>query len=365
MSDSRRRYDAVKTRVRQLFPEIWSENTAWLNNLSLIVSAIPKAKDLTQSGIAAEMPLAAQDTSLCQRQRRWLMDEDMKIQACYDPIIQPFVQAMGRATLPIILDTTAAGANCHLLTAALGYHQRALPVAWRAGKGRRGHTSSQFQVGLLEHVYQVCPDDSDVVVLGDGEFSSTDTLQWLDEHTWPYALRCARDTMIYYEHEWRRLDSFDVRSGETIWLEEVSLTQTAAYGPVNIFLTWDDNNDRLLAIVTNLPLAEEVRYWYEKRFWTEPFYGDLKGHGFDLQTSRLPHPERVARLMLAVALAYTWLVFLGGLALASGCAKFVDRTDRRDRSIFTIGRQWLNRLLKLDKFILVRFRPLTCLVHVG
>lgn len=98
-------------------------------------------------------------------------------------------------------------------------------------------------------MYQICPDDSDVIVLGDGEFSSTDTLQWLDEYPWHYALRCARDTMIYYEHEWHRLDSFDVRSGETIWLENVLFTQMSSYGPVNIFLTWDSTNDRLLAIV--------------------------------------------------------------------------------------------------------------------
>ena len=69
------------------------------------------------------------------------------------------------------------------------------------------------------------------------------------------------------------------------------------------------------------------------------------------------HPERVCRLMLAVALAYVWLCFLGSIALMTGLNKLVDRTDRRDRSLFTIGRLWLNRLLKFDKSILVGFFP--------
>ncbi len=50
-------------------------------------------------------------------------------------------------------------------------------------------------------------------------------------------------------------------------------------------------------------------------------------------------------------------VFLGVVALPTRSAKLVDRTDRRDRSLFTIGRQWLNRLLKLDKPILVSLYP--------
>ena len=86
-------------------------------------------------------------------------------------------------------------------------------------------------------------------------------------------------------------------------------------------------------------------------------FGDVKGHGFDFQTCRLRHPERVCRLMLAVALAYVWLCFLGSIALMTGLNKLVDRTDRRDRSLFTIGRRWLSRLLKLDKSILVGFFP--------
>ena len=55
MSDSRRRYYAVKNKLRQLLPELWDECESRMINLSLMVSAIPKAKDLTQSAIAAEM----------------------------------------------------------------------------------------------------------------------------------------------------------------------------------------------------------------------------------------------------------------------------------------------------------------------
>lgn len=122
-------------------------------------------------------------------------------------------------------------------------------------------------------------------------------------------------------------------------------------------MVWDDRHQRCVPLVTNFILCQEARYWYRKRPWIEPLFGDIKGHGFDFQTSRLRHPDRLSRLMLAVALAYLWLCFLGSVAVMWGRAKWVDRTDRRDRSIFTIGRQWLNFLLKLDKPIPVGFTP--------
>jgi hypothetical protein len=358
VSDSRRRYCAVKDKLRQQLPGQWAECESRMINLSLMVSAIVKAKDLTQHAVAAEMPLAAQDTSLAQRQRRWTMNEQVDICACYKPLVYPFLQAMGRAsTLPLILDTTPAGANCRTLTLAVGYQRRAVPITWRTEKGKRGHTDGCLQIGLLQEVVPDLPDTTDIVVLGDGEFGHIQLITWLQSQDWNYCLRVASDTYVNYEGEWRRLDSFDVRPGEFLWLADVYLTKASAFGPVNILLTWDQANNRLLALVTNFPLLEEARYWYRKRFWIEPVFGDFKGHGFDLQTSRLRHPERISRLMLAVALAYLWLLFLGVAAVITNRAKLVDRTDRRDRSLFTIGRQTLNRLLKLDEPIVVSFFP--------
>jgi hypothetical protein len=333
-------------------------------NLSLLVSAMVKAKDLTQHALAAEMPLSAQDTSLAQRQRRWLINEQVDERACYEPIIMPFLQAVSTRTVPLLLDTTAAGVNCHLLTVAVGYQQRALPVAWRSGEGDRGHTDGFTQIDLLQQVAGYLPSGSDVIILGDGEFGNVSLLTWLETQGWHYCLRLTSDTYVKFEGHWQRLDSFDLKPGDIIWLPQVSLTHAQSFGPVNVLLLWDERHQRVVALVTNLPLPEEAQYWYRQRPWIEPLFGDLKGHGFDFQTCRLRHPERISRLMLAIALAYLWLCFLGVTATLLGQAKLVDRTDRRDRSLFTIGRQWLNRLLKLDKPILVSFCPYPFLCHL-
>ena len=179
MSDSRRRYYAVKAKLGQLLPEQWAECESRMINLSLMVSAIPKAKDLTQTNLAAEMPLTAQDSSLVQRQRRWVKNEQLDERVCYRPIITPLLQALSRTTIPIILDTTEMGVNCHLLMVAVGYQRRALPLVWQAGEGSRGHTDGDLQVGLLNYGADLLPQTADVIVLGDGEFGHVQLLTWL------------------------------------------------------------------------------------------------------------------------------------------------------------------------------------------
>jgi hypothetical protein len=92
MSDRRNRYCVVKTKLRQLLPEQWERDEAYMTTLSLLVGAIMKAKDLTQHALAAEMPLDVQDTSLAQRQRRWLMNDRMTMQSIYEPLIAPLIR---------------------------------------------------------------------------------------------------------------------------------------------------------------------------------------------------------------------------------------------------------------------------------
>ncbi len=87
----------------------------------------------------------------------------------------------------------------------------------------------------------------------------------------------------------------------------------------------------------------------------------MKGHGFDLELSRLRTSDRLSRLTLAVCILYVWLVSLGEHVLRYGLNSEVDRTDRQDLSIFRLGWDWLERRLTFDDPIPISFRPNFCL----
>jgi hypothetical protein len=79
--------------------------------------------------------------------------------------------------------------------------------------------------------------------------------------------------------------------------------------------------------------------------WIEEMFGDLKKHGFDLERTMLRHFLRLSRLTLAVAILYVWLISLETQTIRAGLRHWVDRTDRRDLSIFQIGLRFLERYL--------------------
>ncbi len=77
-------------------------------------------------------------------------------------------------------------------------------------------------------------------------------------------------------------------------------------------------------------------------------FGDLKGHGFDLESTHLQIFLKLSRLTFAVVLLYFWLVAFASQLIKVGLRRLVDRNDRRDVSIFQIGLRSLERRLTND-----------------
>ena len=97
---------------------------------------------------------------------------------------------------------------------------------------------------------------------------------------------------------------------------------------------------------------------YRRRMWIEEMFGDLKGNGFDLESTHLRHFLRLSRLTLAVALLYVWLVSMGSKAIKDGKRRLVDRAERRDLSIFQIGLRPVERRLANALSVSIRLGPM-------
>src|SRR5687767_814379 len=80
--------------------------------------------------------------------------------------------------------------------------------------------------------------------------------------------------------------------------------------------------------------AEEAIRYYQKRFRIETFFSDQKSRGFNIQKSHLEDPQRLSRLLIALCLAYIWLVYLGVLCKTEGWQSIIHRKSRCDLSLF-------------------------------
>ena len=146
------------------------------------------------------------------------------------------------------------------------------------------------------------------------------------------------------------------KAGQSKWLGRAFLTREHAY-PVNLLAHWKAGEKEPWLLATNLPSRRDTLRAYKRRPWIEEMFGDMKAHGFDLESTHLRHFLRLSRLTLAVALLYVWLVACGAQAIKNGQRHLVDRKDRRDRCIFQIGRRLIKRCLNNSLSISIRLCP--------
>ena len=66
-------------------------------------------------------------------------------------------------------------------------------------------------------------------------------------------------------------------------------------------------------------------------------------------------PSRRFTVTLAVILLYVWLLAFGSQVIKSGRRHLVDRSDRRDLSLFRIGRNMAERLITNGENLRISF----------
>jgi hypothetical protein len=64
--------------------------------------------------------------------------------------------------------------------------------------------------------------------------------------------------------------------------------------------------------------AEEAIRLYQWRFQIETLFSDQKSRGFHIHKSHIAAPKRLSRLLMAVSLAYLWVIYLGTQSLRHG-----------------------------------------------
>jgi len=158
--------------------------------------------------------------------------------------------------------------------------------------------------------------------------------------------------------------SQDPAPGEKRVVAPVQVTKEHTFGPARLVYHCARGEERPWRLVTNAKTegepalsAHRIPQHYRRRMWIEELFGDCQGGRFHLQRTRLRAPELIARLMLILILVYVWLVAVGGNVVQRGDRRYVDRTDRRDRSYFAIGLRWIRRCLQNEASIPIPWIP--------
>lgn len=330
-----------------------------LTNLLLLTVGMFKARSVHLPIIARQVPIRTKKLSLARRLRRFLANPAFRVREWYRPVAMRLLkEASSAGTIHLVLDTTKVSGHHQLLMVAIAFRRRTLPLAWTWVRGSRGHSTASKQVVLLRYVYDLIPASSMVSLVGDNEFGSTSLMRQLDQWGWQYVLRQSGSVRFtpYRQFKALRFDHLPVERGDRLWFGRADLTLTNAY-VTNVVVCWLHGEPEPWFLATNLPSPHGAILFYRRRMWIEEMFGDMQGHGFDLEVTRLSTIPRLSRLTMIVCLLYLWLTATGTYVWNTGLSNEIDRTDRRDLSVFRLGWDWLERRLCFNDPLPALFVP--------
>jgi hypothetical protein len=355
MRDNLRLYDTMIARIRKLLPD---ERVTRVRNLALFLTGLYLAGNVHLSFIVRKWPTPGKIPSLVNRLRRFLDNPRVRVRDYYRPIAESLVSVFREQRIRLIIDTTKLGFYYRMMTVSIAYRRRALPLVWSVHRGKKGWVTAKKQIALLRWVAELIPAGSEVWVTGDCEFQSIPLISWIKRQGWHYVLRQQGKIKVWSPDQAQvKLADLDLKEGETRYLGWAFLTEKHHYGPVSVVLHWEAGEDDPWYLATDQAATWRTIRMYKVRMWTEEMYGDMKGHGFDLEATHLQDLDRLSRLVLGVCLLYVWLISLGSWVVKNGRRHLVDRKDRRDKSYFRLGWDWLERCFAQGLSLRLRLVP--------
>ncbi|MCD4751441.1 MAG: transposase [Anaerolineaceae bacterium] len=140
------------------------------------------------------------------------------------------------------------------------------------------------------------PEKSEVVLLGDAEYDTTEMLSWVETETsWRFAMHTSPSILVKSGVAWEKIKEFTVRKGRLRMIPAVAFTKTSAL-PANLIVRWGAEYKNPISLVSNLPSGSLACWYYRRRFRIETFFSDQKSRCFHIHKSHLSSPERVVTL---------------------------------------------------------------------
>ncbi len=352
MSDNQRVFRKVAQTLKKKMKGIPEKYIAvW----GMMVAGIIQGKSARLNSIAEETPGKAKNKSVFRRLQRFVSNDRVDAQAHFMPFASQIVEALSVNRLVVAIDGSQVGRGCMVLMVGVAYRNRLLPLTWLVYKGKKGHASAARHIQVLQQLQPLIPEDSEVVLLGDGEFDNVAMLEWVETNTsWEFVVRTAKSSQVWIEGKQERLEELAEEEGIIVSLYDTFFT-SREYGPLNAIAWWGEGYEEPIYLLTNLQDTDEACQWYQKRALIETLFSDQKSRGFGIDKSHLTDPEKLHRLLVGACLAYIWMIWLGVEVITKDYIHLIDHNSRCDKSVFRLGLDWLKHLLKNGKRVIVSF----------
>lgn len=185
-----------------------------------------------------------------------------------------------------------------------------------------------------------------MTLLADREYGSADLIRFCLEHEWHFVVRLKKNRWVRLPcRRAFQLQELPLRPG-TDWCQDGLRLDDVPEAVFSLSCGWSQEHpdDEPWYLLSDLAAGRDLLARYVGRFSIEEMFRDFKEQGFRLEKTRLRDPQRVARLVLCVCIAYVFALLLGERVEKQGVRRFIERSVKRQMSLFQMGLRYLRRL---------------------
>lgn len=306
MCGIRRVADGLVEEFKRVLP--WQRKTQ-RENLALLTATMLDVRSANLMDLAAALPRDVDRTDMRYQWISRVLGNNL-----IDPaaVMEPFArEVLVRAAadgqpLVLILDQSKLSGRHQVLMLALRHGERALPLAWRV-EATEGPIGFGVQKDLLEAVAPWLPEGVPVCLMADRFHGTADLISLCQGLGWAYRLRLRGNLVV--GDRGRKTRTGALADDRVFALEGVQLTARKA--TTNIGIMRDPGHKEAWIIAMSDKPGYLTTLDYSKRWGIEPMFSDFKSRGFGIEDTQIQHPDRLARLLLVMALALYCAVSTG------------------------------------------------------
>jgi len=210
---------------------------------------------------------------------------------------------------------------------------------------KKGSSNIDEQVSLIAPILNLLKD-YELLVLGDRKFGSVKLASWLCEQEVKFIFMVKQERYIQQESaEYTHLSELGLLPGTRFFVRNVKFTKQKGFGLFNVAGYWRRKyqghvEDEGWYLLTNLGTYEAAVSTFKGRMGIEAMFKDCKTGGYNLEKSHANN-ERLKKLILLIALAYTAAIFQGQKIKQMGIQKYVGRLTEVKRCPLRHSSFWI------------------------
>ena len=308
MGTVKRLAEAVERGLRDAHPGL---RKPVIKKLALAVGAVLEGQTPNPVELANRLPLATERQDRREQGlRRLLKNPLLSTAVVMEPWARQELEKAARHGQVVLLslDQTELGDRMAVLMVGVRVGDRSLPLAWLAEAGA-ANMGFEGQRIVLERVRAWLPAGVAVLLSADRCYPSAALFGWLHSHGWRYRRRL-KGNLLAAAGYGDETTTGELAPGVTERYRP-SVQRFAAGVSTNLGILPEAGHEAPWIIAMACTPTRAAVLDYAACWAIEPTVADFKSRGFDLEASPLEQADRLARLMLIMALARYWCVQVG------------------------------------------------------